>query len=56
MIQLTITMKDKKLHIRLEPATYKVLAAEAKRLGLPASAYMRMILIERSNGLGKEKK
>lgn len=57
MISITVTMnKTTKIHIRLEDRDYHILSAEAQRLGLAISAYMRMILKEKANGLRQETK
>lgn len=55
MTRIIIEMKTRTIHVRLDDeATYKRLAAEAKFLGLPISTYIRMVLKEKSNGLGKK--
>ena len=41
-------MKDKVIHIQIEPKLKNELQEEAKQKGLSLNSYVRMLLIERS--------
>ena len=57
MIDISFAMKTKTIHVRIDDEeTYETLKAEARRLGIPYSTYIRMLLKETSNGLREKTK